>query len=376
MVLTGDPQEIVLALNSHNVLSLIQFYDSGAKHLEYGVSGDMDIEFHYFMTHLVALRAGFKPGDAITIAYASQYTDDNQTPYKIEGGDIPYENLISQTEDITKPQEERLSIYPIFHFCPATIEEIFKQAPLRRDGTYHRLDTLPDNSNARKVFIDAMNSRNLYRLGIGAHMFADTFCHRDFVGWKDPFNWTRLDGFFEGIWSAVGPAIGHALAMHSPDIPALVWEDARLTSKYREKKNKEQILAAAGNIFDFLCLNTKPGNAEAVKKRLIGDLGAAMGQEVESVSDAESRKNTRIENYKALLGGDYKEYDKLEWFDAAVDRQVDAHTIGTSDVRYNPFWKGDYRKGDWYAFQEAVKAHQAVAFTVLGDTFEKMEIKL
>ncbi len=31
----------------------------------------MDIEFHYFMTHLIALRAGFKPGDAHTIAYAS-----------------------------------------------------------------------------------------------------------------------------------------------------------------------------------------------------------------------------------------------------------------------------------------------------------------
>ena len=27
----------------------------------------MDIEFHYYMTHLFALRAGFAPGDALPI---------------------------------------------------------------------------------------------------------------------------------------------------------------------------------------------------------------------------------------------------------------------------------------------------------------------
>jgi hypothetical protein len=29
-----------------------------------GVSGEMDREFHYYMTHLIALSAGFSPGDA------------------------------------------------------------------------------------------------------------------------------------------------------------------------------------------------------------------------------------------------------------------------------------------------------------------------
>jgi hypothetical protein len=324
------------------------------------------------MTQLIALRAGFKPNDAFTIAYASQYTDDNDTPYRIEGGDAPYETLISQTEDITKPQEERLSIYPIFHFCPGTKAEVFKLSPARRDGKLHLLATIPDNRNARKIFTDAMNSRDFYRIGIGTHMYADTFCHRDFVGWKDEFNWTRLDGFVGGLWSALGPAIGHALAMHSPDIPSLVWEDVRLTSPYRQKKNKEQILTAAGNIFDFFCKNTKPGKSARIRKMLLGDLDEAIGEDVEA--DSASTKQGRMANYKDLLGAAYVEYDESRWFNAAIDRQVDAQTVGTSEVKYKLFWKNDYRKSDWYGFQEAVKAHQAVAFKVLGGTFEKMEI--
>lgn len=334
----------------------------------------MDIEFHYYMTHLIALRAEFKPEDALTIAYASQYTDDNRVPHKVIGGDVPYENLISQTVDISLSQPAMLAIYPVFHFCPGTKDKIIDLSPARRDGKYHLLSTIPDNKNARAIFDKALKTGDLYRIGIGTHMYADTFCHRDFVGWKDEFNWTTLDGFVSGAWSALCSAVGHALAMHNPDIPPLVWEDVRLTSKYREKNNKDQILAAAGNIFDFLCQNTKPVKAATIKKMLLGDLGAAIGAEVEA--DCSALKKTRVANYKTLLDDDFKKYDAELWFDAAIDRQVDGQTVGTSDVKYTYHWKDNYRKSDWFAFQEAVKAHQIVAFKVLGETFTSMEIDI
>ncbi|MEW5746461.1 MAG: DUF6765 family protein [Nitrospirota bacterium] len=46
----------------------------------------MDIEYHYYITFLIALRAGFKRDEAYKIAYASQYTDDNDTSYAIDAG--------------------------------------------------------------------------------------------------------------------------------------------------------------------------------------------------------------------------------------------------------------------------------------------------
>ncbi|MCG2728608.1 MAG: hypothetical protein L6244_08180, partial [Candidatus Methanoperedenaceae archaeon] len=84
----------------------------------------MDIEFHYYMTYVTALRAGFKLDDAYIIAYASQYTDDNDTSYEIINDDFPYQNFISQTIDITKPKGELLRIHPYFHFFPGTKKEI------------------------------------------------------------------------------------------------------------------------------------------------------------------------------------------------------------------------------------------------------------
>lgn len=41
----------------------------------------MDIEFHYYMTHLIALRAGFKTEDAHTIAFAG-IIDERRIVYR------------------------------------------------------------------------------------------------------------------------------------------------------------------------------------------------------------------------------------------------------------------------------------------------------
>jgi hypothetical protein len=338
----------------------------------------MDIEFHYHMTYLIALRAGFDKMDAYTIAYSSQYTDDNQYPYRIVDKNTAsvYLNYLSQTEDITKPQENRLNIYPLFHFCPGTKKEVFDRSPMRRDGHFSLLTTIPDNTNARRIFEDALKTGNFYRIGIGTHMFADSFCHRDFSGWKDNFNYTHVDGFVGAIWSAIGPAIGHALAMHNPDIPPLVWEDERLalTSPAREKKNREQILSAAGRIFDYYCTNTGKSKTSKIKTKLIGDLREAIGEDVEDVGKATSAKDDRISRYEALMRDDYIEYDPSDWFDEAVNEEKSdpSGTSGQSETTYN--WKSDHVNRDWYKFQAAVKQHHDFAFSVLKETFDSMGI--
>lgn len=45
------------------------------------------------------------------LAYSSQFTDDNDREYKIRmGRNLFYNNRISQTMDILKPQPDRLAI--------------------------------------------------------------------------------------------------------------------------------------------------------------------------------------------------------------------------------------------------------------------------
>ena len=128
----------------------------------------MDIEFHYYITAILALRAGFTKDEAYVLAYSSQYTDDNTAVFKIsegtsEGAKDEYSNYISQTSNILKAEKELMQIYPIFHFLPGDKEEIESDGALRRDGKLHVLNTIPDNGNARFLEIRGCRTGDGFR---------------------------------------------------------------------------------------------------------------------------------------------------------------------------------------------------------------------
>ena len=71
----------------------------------------MNIEFHYYITFILARKAEFSVENSYLIAYSSQYTDDNTYRYYInykDGGH--YLNEITQTMDVTKPSPKRQKI--------------------------------------------------------------------------------------------------------------------------------------------------------------------------------------------------------------------------------------------------------------------------
>ena len=142
----------------------------------------MDTEFHYYVTYLIAAKAGFGPDEAEILAYGCQYTDDNNFVVKINPGEkgLEYGNYISQTVNITKPAGELLRIHPLFHFIPG--DPVFDRA-YRRDGAMHWLNTTPDSGNARQIMDAALESDNAYRLGIALHAYADTWSHQNFAGY-------------------------------------------------------------------------------------------------------------------------------------------------------------------------------------------------
>lgn len=328
----------------------------------------MDIEFHYYMTFIIALRAGFTKEQAYKIAYSSQYTDDNDTSYRIRSGEGDYYiNDISQTSDITKPQQERLRIYPLFHFMPGTADEIWRSAQGRKDGKLHQLTAIPASQNASALLRDALDSGNIYRIGIASHMFADTFAHQNFVGFKDEFN--AMSGFLEGLL----PNIGHADAKFSPDIPNLIWKDTRLTSKFALRKNRDIFLSAAASLFDHYdrVANRPAGPA---KEGLLADVGEAIGAETESGTNKSTSR--RLDGYKDLLKESLVEYNEDDWFDEAVRYGPDPQKTGTSESEPLFFCKTDFKESDWYLFQEAVKEHQKRAFALLRPSFENMEIAM
>ena len=330
----------------------------------------MDIEFHYYMTFLIAAKAGFGEEDAKIIGYSSQYVDDNDMIFEISKDKAGYyTNYISQTMNILKPKSKLFRIYPLFHFVPG---DPASPGARRRDGTMHLLNTTPDSDNANLLIDEAIKSGNLYRIGITTHSFVDTWAHQNFIGYYNEFN--SMSGMLERL----SPNIGHADARHNPDWPALVWRDKRLLKTNARVDNRDRFLQAAGRLFEkYRRFTSKRGSRkvlEADRQELLQGLNEAIGE----IDQDNKNEKARIEKYKTLSeemnGFPIPEYDEFEWFEEAVNEKVRGLRDRSDEflTRYDPFtdvytWKKPrkYKETNWYQFQEAVKAHQDTAWGLL-----------
>lgn len=332
----------------------------------------MNGEFHYYLTYLIALRANFEPKEAFIVAYSAQYTDGNSKKYKIINKETNtiYKNYISQTANIAKPEKELMRIYPIFHFMPGTIEEIINFSASRKDGKFHVLNTIPDNTNARAVLGEAIRTKDLYRIGIAAHVFADTFAHQNFVGYYESFN------SMKGVLETIIPDIGHADAMHYPDWPAHKWNDIRLITKHSEVDNKERFLLAAGRLFEEFYSYKDPtypsDRLDREKMSLLAEIDRAIGEQDIDNKDNKNRIARYIALIKNIVSNSFMDYDSNTWFRLAVKAKG---FLGSIMGKYK--WREDnYLDSNWYKFQEAIKAHQK--FTnenIVGHITKNLELE-
>ncbi len=324
----------------------------------------MEQEFHYWITGIVARHAGFPDEDAAIIAYAAQHVDDNDMLRTIndpQNPKKPYEAYISQTMDILKPKQELMRIYPIFHFLPGRYDSISAQ---RGDGKMHILTTTPDNDLANAVMREAVKSNDIYRIGVAAHSFADTWAHQNFVGWHDGINGQTLNPL---------PNIGHADFMHHPDWVGHRWDDSRV--RQSSVNNNHRFLDAAKRLYEELDKAKKhsPGKGwPSLQKMLNAAMGAVYsGERIQGQEE-------RLRAYQNLFGMD--EYKPGLWFQEAVDTSVrglpDKYLPSLTVFKDRYTWKDGWKGSHWYKFQEAVKAQQAYCMTALKPIFDQMGVDL
>ncbi|MCK4659905.1 MAG: hypothetical protein KAV82_10330 [Phycisphaerae bacterium] len=340
----------------------------------------MNAEFHYWITGIIAQAAGFSDDEAGTIAYASQYVDDNDISYSVEGGDKPYVNFISQTLNILKPKRERMRIYPIFHFVPG---DALAPSARRHDGKMHVLNTTP-NSELVQAFMDAAfrakEDNRPYRIGIATHAYVDSWAHQNFVGWLDSFN---------KLGTNLIPNIGHADATTEPDRVNHRWPDERLVDP--GVVNNDRFLAAAQCLFEWYsayldargraCPDRPPWDQLQV------DLASAMSEDTEQ---------NRIVAYRRLAPW-LSDYCDARWFDASIGTEVrglkDSHgTLGSlvaffvdklgrwarDRLRDRYYWHDPASRTstDWYQFQRAVKAHERLGIRKLDPIFTQLGVQI
>jgi hypothetical protein len=218
----------------------------------------MQIDMHYYGTYAMARAAGLKATAVRIIATAAQYVDDNTGDGVLvlrDGARIPHQatahHVALREMDEMLDQDNQRQVWVPFHFLPGN------------QGTDYteRLVCQPDSVVARAMLDEAILRAKakdicmLERIGLTAHVYADTFSHWGFSGVSSRRNKVEGDSFaFQGLSpelelhlsskgkaffarfgdqggllanlkSFVGErgALGHGAVATYPDIPYLDW---------------------------------------------------------------------------------------------------------------------------------------------------------
>ena len=210
----------------------------------------MNIEFHYYALQYLSRCAGFSADDASTIAVSSQLVDECVAPWEIRGEARPAytqttQNYVFWDESVAK------NIYRPFHFIPGNSSLAGQK---RVDGKAGRFAVTEDSPLAREILLAALKTRNVFRIGIALHAYADTWAHQNFSGDSEVQNALETSSPF--------PAVGHLHALKNPDNPRIVWQDSRLREEFRRVRNAERFARAASMIYRFLCTYNRRGFAD------------------------------------------------------------------------------------------------------------------
>jgi len=279
----------------------------------------MNIEFHYYTVYYLARCAGFPDDQSLILAQSSQMVDDAVSPWEIVSkvGRVLTEttqNYLFWNEDVAR------TIYRPFHFIPG---DRSLAASRRLDGNPGRNAVTEDSPLARELLITALNTRDLYRIGIALHAYADTWAHQNFSAEDEPQN--ALEGNL-GV-----PAVGHLHALKNPDGPRLSWTDTRLREPYRYVKNTERFLGAAKMMYRFL--------ATYMRRRFDDDIFVTGKLEDIWGTDVGSGNSSRAADFLIQLDVPPYETDSLALQagaipDAALMRHQDPFSAGYSRMAW------------------------------------------
>jgi hypothetical protein len=315
----------------------------------------MQKDFHYDVIFALAKEAGYDHRDANTIAYASQYVDDNTDreyavfddegefyvgfPEKIGKTASLYFPIITQAVDITAFQiGMQRYVYAPFHFIPGDNTVEIK-------GRKNPLCTTRGCKNAENLLKTALKSKDLYKIGVALHGYADTWSHERFSAFHE--DWNRV---YKTIsLKSLLPNIGHAEVVNEPDKISATWVDERFGKQKID--NRERSLLAAEQIFGFL----KKGrvNWKDVRSTFEEIMGA------ENLSD-------RIKLIKKMYP-QIEDYNEDRWIKEALKFERDpseirrpGETTGMESTRPR-FVEISVKDSDahWFRFQEAAKKHLA-----------------
>jgi len=265
----------------------------------------MNAEFHYYAIHFLCLRAGFAENDARTIATSSQYVDNALRSWAVADGEGIFVTEVTQNY-VFWDEGTLKNIYLPFHFVPGDPATANTQ---RRDGRASPYAVTPDSPLVKALLVEALKERNLFRIGIALHSYADSYAHQHFSGRLEEAN--AVEG------SSLLPPAGHLQALRSPDDAMGLWEDPRLRPEYARVDNRVRFLSAARKIYRYMCTYLRRGFKD--EDFIIDELGSLWS------SDRAGSRDMKARLADFTIEFDIAPYDRREWLSEAgiVDETAD-----------------------------------------------------
>ena len=142
--------------------------------------------------------------------------------------------------------------------------------------------------------------------------------------------------------------------------------------------NKNRVLIAAKKLYrNFLLITAGTNNWMEVKE----NISSIIGDPIEEIKlDYQKQKDERIKQWRKLLNDETKDhsYDKNKWFKEAINEEIkfwDDKKIKFDPIKDKLSFKENYKKTNWFKFQEAIKDYQRIATHKMKPILEQMEIK-
>ena len=346
----------------------------------------MQIDFHHAVTYALARIAGFPHVDARTIAHAAQYVDDAKTR-----GVVTFTNgkrferiasahpvLPSSMKEIRGFLDNRenslnVEVWLTFHFLPGNCG---KRAGDGGDiEMIRRLVCQTDSPVAEAMCvacIDAKTKPNaLHRLGVTAHVYADTWAHRGFVGLKHHFNEVKdlqdgsgLREIGEEVQSRLTKALplGHGMALTLPDQPYLTWALVDRDGNTDSRDNTHAFIHACERMVEFFGYYLGKGETVHIGPQDRGVLTAALSGIRHMDAETRHRAWLALFSRECFSFGSLtdQEVENLNYV-AKGEGSWKHKALGTKKEGDDdgPFeWTPEFETSDWKRFHEALKEHR------------------
>jgi len=368
----------------------------------------MQIDFHHAVTYVCARLAGFSAQEAGIVAHSAQYVDDATAEGEVwfENGMI-FPRMASAHKMLDYKNTDELRNHRVwlpFHFLPGNSQEPAPTAAPAYDKDEFMLRCIcRPNSHPAQEMMRAVVQRQdrpyaLYRLGIAAHTYMDTWAHQGFVGYQHSVNvatgitaqdshherslMDRLKDFFQQDWDEtksdfVGKALplGHGSVLSYPDRPYLKWAYTNGLGEHVTRDNPKDFMEAAKQIYQhFRRYRDYPESRDQVfeTEYAYPKEFDVIGKYIEIINDEDG--DARHKRWLAVIAGGelgfkdvlaYRDKGEGSWKQEALDTVEDVADM--SNVAPLPF-PATFLTSHWKLFHDGLQAHR---FFVLHELLPK-----